>query len=689
MTPEPPINESITDGYRPTGFGWFGRRARKAAASRTATATAPPVPARAASLPRPKVDPEAIPSAMAWDESEPIPTVPPGAAVPLGRPAPFAHEVPDYPRPQVMTDPEADGTASNGRPAPFAHEIPPQPRPRIGPAEPGEARPRPRSGARPGVPAPIGPAPVIPATLPEPVLEPEPAHAVRPTPLDRREPVATPPEAAIDSPRMPPVPSAELLPLPSAPGAVPEPLPLPPAPVEPPAAGSVDAPLEPLPGVPLAPPLEPLPSMPNESLPATPPLGPLPPEASVPMTPAPIVATDEAVAIPPTPVGAALPTLAATDALAAGASPVDPGLVRTSGDPTALRIEPNQSKQGQPPQVEKNLPLASARAAAVGDEVITVRQVELMVIEKYKSLTQGQQVPEEERREILNTLGTMALDRLIEQCLILQEAKRRMKNPKMMVQFNDFIDKRWRDEKLPELLRKHHATNEYELRRKLTEVGQSYPEMLETYRREMLEHDFLYNEVKNKINLDLVSLKAYYNDHIQEFDQPARLSWREIEVDVARYPDRAAARRQADTIRARLKTEDFAAVATATSQGPTASLGGLYADMTPGSYAIQPVNAMLGTIPERTISPVIEAPESFHIIRVETRRAAGPLRFDEVQKKVSDAVFEEGFNRAREQYLARLRARTLVRVMPMFEKAKELQERRAREDDQIQPASHR
>ena len=669
LVPEPPLAESIDEGYSSNGFGWFGRRARRAAASRSATTN------QTNPSSRPKLDPATIPSGMAWDDSDQSPK--PMSAVPAGRPAPFATQVPETGRPQASPRSTVDErenvpTVPLGRPAPFAIEIPSQPRPRSGNSGQAESKPRPRSGARSQEPTP-GPAPVIPATLPE--IEPDPL----PDPLNRL-----------------PEPPSNILPLPDAPESAPQAL----AAVEPSRSLPAGDPIhESEPSIPIAPsalptldtlplldPVAPTPVTPVDAPASFPILDPdqRPTSNGSPTILQPINTVDEAAAEPPRPVLDSPSQLAATSTDFPSAGLVDQALTQTSADSTSIRIDPGKTRTREPEHA-----YASARAAAVGDEIITVHQVQTMVVEKYKSLTNGQSVPEAEKHEMLNALGTMALDRLIEQSLVLQEAKRRMKNPKMKQQFDDFIDKRWHDEKLPGMLQKYGSANEYELRRKLTNEGLSYSDMMETYRKEMLEHDFLFNEVKNKINVDLSQLKRYYNEHLHDFDQPARLSWREIEVDIAKYPDRAAARRQADALLIRLRREDFATLATATSNGPTASLGGLYADMTPGSYGIAPVNALLGEIAVGTLSPVIEAPNSFHIVRVESRRTAGPLRFDEVQKKIADAVFEEGFGAAREQYLEKLRSRTLVRVMPMFEQAKKRMQQREADEGQIRPASRR
>ena len=68
--------------------------------------------------------------------------------------------------------------------------------------------------------------------------------------------------------------------------------------------------------------------------------------------------------------------------------------------------------------------------------------------------------------------------------------------------------------------------------------------------------------------------------------------------------------------------------------------------MQPGSYGIPAVNDELNRIPVGQVSQVLEAPGSFHIIRVDSRREKGPLRLDEVQEKIRAKVIEQNFQQA-------------------------------------------
>ena len=532
------------------------------------------------------------------------------AAIPRFRPRTEAApklDTAEGPSPRPSGGPTIYGSSPNpgGRPAPYADRSPELPRPQVDPsADPGTGRPAPFAEERPPSArpqAPIGDRAQGPRPRPEPADAPS---------LPRAE-SASPAPAEVT-----PAPSDQAPPAtpPDAPSTSPVELP------PPPAIGPIAAP-------PVA---------------ATP-----PPIGSDPLQGMEIVSArpPEAAIIPPAPAPAR-------------PAPVDPQVTRTSQDETAVRMKPTRPR---------SLPYATIRAAAVGDEIITINELATAVNERMRDMLAGQQaqVSESELYQLKNQVAASVLNGLIDQSLILQQANSRMlKNQKAKQMFDDFVDKKWKDEELPPLLRKTASANVYELKIKLTAEGKSYDAMKNSYRKKLLSREYLHNEIRNKVTSDLSELKAYYNAHLDKFEQPARMTWREVEISFARYPNRAAARQKAEEALARLlRDEDFNAVARSTSNGPTASKGGLYVDMQPGSYGIPVVNDELNRLPVGQVSQILEAPGSFHIIRVDSRREKGPLRFDEVQDKIRGQVLEQNFQRAVDDYLARLRAKTLIRTM--------------------------
>jgi peptidyl-prolyl cis-trans isomerase SurA len=136
-------------------------------------------------------------------------------------------------------------------------------------------------------------------------------------------------------------------------------------------------------------------------------------------------------------------------------------------------------------------------------------------------------------------------------------------------------------------------------------------------------------------------------------------------VEIPKYAGRAAARRKADgLLNALHQGEDFAKLARVESDGLTSSRnrGGLM-ETSPGGYAVAAVNRAIESLPIGQVSGVIEGPQSFHIVKVENRRAAGPASFAEVyQDKIKPIVQNQKFQAESAAYINKLRRDTLITI---------------------------
>jgi peptidyl-prolyl cis-trans isomerase SurA len=152
----------------------------------------------------------------------------------------------------------------------------------------------------------------------------------------------------------------------------------------------------------------------------------------------------------------------------------------------------------------------------------------------------------------------------------------------------------------------------------------------------------------------------FYTEHVKEFDAPAQVTWREVLIEVGKSKSRADARRRADAALERIRGgEGLAAVAKAVSDGPNKAEGGLW-KLVPGSYGVPAVSAVLDTLAVGEVSPVIEGRNSYHIVCVEGRRAAGPETFAAVQDKIKIRLRAEKIQRESTALLNTLRSQSVI-----------------------------
>jgi peptidyl-prolyl cis-trans isomerase SurA len=253
---------------------------------------------------------------------------------------------------------------------------------------------------------------------------------------------------------------------------------------------------------------------------------------------------------------------------------------------------------------------------------------------------------------------------LIERSILVQEAKHAIKDNKQLDKMMEIADRVWKEEQLPVLERQNQVDNEHVLKEKLAERGRSLDVLKSNFKQDFLAQGFLQDRLKDKLRIELPEELKYYNDHMhdRDFQRPAQITWRELVVETAKYPDKAAARRKIESLaRALRQGADFAKLAKAESDGPAIvrDQGGLM-QTSPGSYAVKSVNDALGSLAIGATSGVLEGPTSFHIVRVEGRRGAGPASFEEVRAQIRPKLAEEKFKKERSAFVKKLRDRTLV-----------------------------
>lgn len=382
-------------------------------------------------------------------------------------------------------------------------------------------------------------------------------------------------------------------------------------------------------------------------------------------TPAPITIVD------PPPAGFEPPQAAASND-----APVDSAVRPVVSDPTEFRSRTEIRSQLDTGKV------ISHTVATVGSESVSLSELQDAVREFVRAnVPKGQKIS----REDANLISKNVLEGLIDQAILAQEAKHvLLKSDKQRQAFDQFLENVWKDRELPKLMRRHDVKSERALREKLEEQGRSLDLVRERFRRDTMAQEFMMQAMRSRLVApEGPELWSYYQAHLKDFQRPARITWREIAVKVDRSNDRAAAKRKAEVILDRLRRgEDFTAIATKESQGPTASKGGLW-ETEPGAVAAPAVNAALATLPLNTVSTVLEAPASYHLVRVEGRREAGPTPFYEVQNEIRTTLQNEAAQREAAAYTAKLREKTIV----TYHFGKDRAETSAPRDAQTRPAA--
>ena len=240
------------------------------------------------------------------------------------------------------------------------------------------------------------------------------------------------------------------------------------------------------------------------------------------------------------------------------------------------------------------------------------------------------------REDVVN----LAVRRVINSRLLAQEARRRNLKP----------DSARVDAALAQLEAQAGGRDEFDA--SLDRLGATYEQLRANFSEKDLVQVFLTTQIEPQIVVTAEEVAAYYDANLEEFDRPEMVRARHILIRLKPNPtaaDTKEARARATAARQRVVAgEDFAVVAAEVSEGREASNGG---DM--GFFARDSMMPALTDVAFALeigqISNIIETQFGFHILKVEEKRAASRMTFEEAKEPVRQFLIE---NQSREKLTA-------------------------------------
>ncbi|WP_243374187.1 peptidylprolyl isomerase [Geotalea sp. SG265] len=138
-------------------------------------------------------------------------------------------------------------------------------------------------------------------------------------------------------------------------------------------------------------------------------------------------------------------------------------------------------------------------------------------------------------------------------------------------------------------------------------------------------------------------LKKYYREHEKEFVLPERIKVRHIFFAAAKdaaADAKAKARAKAENVAALLKNGgDFAKLAAEHSEdAETAANGGDLGYLSPGKTNSEEFETAAFGLKAGEVSPVVETPFGFHIIKVDERQEKRTAKFDETKEYIGSVL---------------------------------------------------
>ncbi len=256
--------------------------------------------------------------------------------------------------------------------------------------------------------------------------------------------------------------------------------------------------------------------------------------------------------------------------------------------------------------------------------------------------------------EIMKRAETAALNQLVASELLYQAG---------MKMENKDLDKKVQ-EQMAQKKKQFSSNAEYE--KILKETGLTEKELTALMRKEIVINNVLEKEVVAKVKVTDEEVKKFYDDNKDKFKTEESVRASHILIGVnekASAEDKKKAKEKAESIRKRiLAGEDFAAVAKKESTCPSASQGGNLGSFTKGQMVPEFEKAAFALKPGE-VSEVVETKFGYHIIKLQDKKKAGTVSFDEAKKNIAEYLKAQKIQKGVSEYLDKLRKEAKIEML--------------------------
>jgi len=282
---------------------------------------------------------------------------------------------------------------------------------------------------------------------------------------------------------------------------------------------------------------------------------------------------------------------------------------------------------------------AETVVATVNGEVITLAELNRRVVPVRAEYRRGQ--PPKVRKGLAD-IQQEFLEKLIEERLLLQEAKRRS----LQVSPEEVAAR------LSELWGEQKDKAGMPQERKVLE---------EQVRKELLINKLIQQEVAAKVEVSLEEAWEYYNTHKEEFHQPEQVRVQQIVVETEKEAR--------DLLKKLKRGADFGRLAEEHSLGPEGHLGGDLGYFSRGQMP-EEFDAVAFKLKKKgQISEVFKSKYGFHIFKLVDKKPERYLEFEEVRDKIMERLRQKKAEEAFQEWLRELKARAKIKVNPYFKRS--------------------
>jgi peptidyl-prolyl cis-trans isomerase SurA len=290
--------------------------------------------------------------------------------------------------------------------------------------------------------------------------------------------------------------------------------------------------------------------------------------------------------------------------------------------------------------------------ARVNNEIITQHQYEQEQEKLREELAQqysGADLEAQLREQSKNLLRD-----LIDQSLMVQKAKDLDINVE-----TDVV------KQLDDIRKKNNLATLEDLETEVGKHDMNYEDFKDGIRRQLLMREVIGREVGSRILLSREEARKFYEAHKEEFKSPGMVRLGQILISTEKRKPEEAEKRANEALAELKAGQRFSEVAKKYSDGPSAEQGGDVGFMKEETLApgIAPAVAKLDV---NEFSNPIQTRYGYIILKVLERYSAGIPKFEEVEQRVNEVLYDQKMQPELREYLKRLRRESYIYRAPGY-----------------------
>jgi len=290
--------------------------------------------------------------------------------------------------------------------------------------------------------------------------------------------------------------------------------------------------------------------------------------------------------------------------------------------------------------------------ARVNNEIITQRtyeQEQAKLREQLAEQYSGAELEAQFKEQSKNLLRD-----LIDQSLMVQKAK----DDDINVE-TDVV------KQLDDIRKKNNLATLEDLETEVEKQGLNYEDFKDQIRRNLLMREVISREVGSRIQLSRDDARKFYEAHKKEFESPGMIRLGQILVSTEKRKPEEAEKRANDAYAELKAGQRFAEIAKKYSDGPGAEEGGEVGFMKEGSLAPD-IAAVVAKLDRNEFSSPIQIKYGYIILKVLERYSPGIPKFEEVEPRVNEVLYDQKMQPDLRAYTLRLRKESYIYKAPGF-----------------------